>query len=93
MTFTIILAYGVCRFDKVSSNSMNIDSNYDPKRDNIHYFKGVHAMLKENGFIVYHSRISWEAEVNKRTEILKKNILKIQEKHSTKRYFTSFPDQ
>lgn len=37
-------------------------------------------MLKENGFVVYHSSVSWAADVNKRAEDLKKNILKILEK-------------
>jgi len=80
MTFPIILAHGVCRFDKVWSDSLNIDNNDDPKLDNIHYFKGIRTMLKENGFIVYHSSVSWAADVNTRAEDLRKNILKILEK-------------
>jgi triacylglycerol lipase len=82
MTFPIILAHGVCRFDKVWCDSLNIDNNDDPKLDNLHYFKGIRTMLKESGFVVYHSSVSWAADVNTRAEDLRKNILKILEKQN-----------
>ena len=79
MAFPIILAHGVCRFDKVWCDSLDIDNNDDPKLDNMHYFKGVRTMLKQNGFTAYHSSVSWAADVNTRAEDLRKNILKILE--------------
>jgi triacylglycerol lipase len=42
-------------------------------------------MLKENGFTVYHSSVSWAADVNTRAEDLKKNILKTLEKENCKK--------
>ena len=77
MTFPIILAHGVCRFDQVWSNSLNIDNTDDSKLDNLHYFKGIRMMLKENGFVVYHSSVSWAADVNTRAQDLKEDILSI----------------
>jgi triacylglycerol lipase len=82
VTFPIVLAHGVCRFDKVWSDSLGVDNNDDPKLDNIHYFKGIRTMLKKNGFTVYHSSVRWAADVNTRAEDLKKNILKILEKEN-----------
>ena len=82
MTFPIILAHGVCRFDKVWSDSLNIDNNDDAKLDNLHYFKGIRTMLKENGFVVYHSRVSWASDVDTRAENMKKNVLDILKKEN-----------
>ena len=82
MTFPIILAHGVCRFDKVWSDSLNIDNNDDAKLDNLHYFKGIRTMLKENGFVVYHSSVSWASNVDTRAEDLKKNVLDILKKEN-----------
>lgn len=61
MTFPIILAHGVCRFDKVWCASLNIDNNDNPELDNLYYFKGIRTMLKETGFVVYHSSGRWAA--------------------------------
>jgi hypothetical protein len=36
MTFPIVLAHEVCRFDKVWCDSLNIDNNDDPKLDNMY---------------------------------------------------------
>ena len=51
MTFPIILAHGVCRFDKIWGDSWKIDNINE--KDNLHYFKGIRTMLKQNGFTVY----------------------------------------
>ena len=80
MTFPIILAHGVCRFDKVWADSLNIHNNDDSNLDNLHYFKGTRTMLKEKGFVVYHSSVSWAADVNTRAEDLKENVLGVLKK-------------
>jgi triacylglycerol lipase len=80
MTFPIILAHGVCRFDKVWADSLNIHNSDDPKLDNLHYFKGIRTMLQHNGFVVYHSNVGWAAEVNRRAADLKQNITEIFDK-------------
>jgi len=41
MTFPILLAHGVCRFDRVWSEALNVDNNDDEARYNLHYFKGI----------------------------------------------------
>ena len=74
MTFPIILAHGVCRFDKLSNDILKLDNNDDPKLDMLHYFRGIRTMLKTNGFCVYHSNVSWAADVKTRAEDLRKNI-------------------
>jgi triacylglycerol lipase len=74
MTFPIILAHGVCRFDKVWSDSLNIHNNDNQDLDNLHYFKGIRTMLKKNGFAAYHSNVSWAADVNARAGDLKENV-------------------
>jgi triacylglycerol lipase len=59
---------------------LNIDNNDNPELDNLHYFKGVRTMLKANGFVVYHSSVSWAADVNTRAEDLKENVLGVLKK-------------
>jgi len=41
MSYPIVLAHGVCRFDKVWSDALELDNNDDPKLDQLHYFKGL----------------------------------------------------
>ena len=77
MTYPIVLAHGVCRFDVLLNDRLDLDNNDDPELDNLHYFKGIRTMLKEKGYIVYHSNVSWAAGVEKRSDDLKKNLLKI----------------
>jgi hypothetical protein len=40
MTFPIVLAHGVCRFDILWNESLAVDNNDDPKIDRLHYFRG-----------------------------------------------------
>ena len=82
MAFPIVLAHGVCRFDIVWCGSMSVDNNDKPEVDNWHYFKGIRTMLKRNGFVVYHSSVSWAADVDARAEDLRKNISIILEKEN-----------
>ncbi len=80
MTYPIILAHGVCRFDKVWSDALNIDNNDDEELDNLHYFKGIRTMLLKNGFKVYHSNVGWATDVDSRASDLKKDVLKFLER-------------
>ena len=77
MTYPIVLAHGVCRFDVLLNDALNLDNNDDPELDNLHYFKGIRTMLKQKGYIVYHSSVAWAAGVEKRANELKENLLKI----------------
>ena len=80
MSYPIILAHGVCRFDKVWSEALELDNNDDPKLDQLHYFKGLRTELMKHGFTVYHSNVSWAAGVKARASELKDNVIKILEK-------------
>jgi hypothetical protein len=53
MTYPIVLAHRVCRFDKIWSDALDIDNNNDPKLDNLHYFKGLRTKLINHGFSAY----------------------------------------
>lgn len=80
MTYPIILAHGVCRFDKLWSGTLGIDECDDEKRDNWHYFRGVCTSLRENGYRVFHSSVSWSAGVQKRSKELLSNVRQVIEK-------------
>ena len=77
MTYPIILPDGFFPFDKIWCDSLDIDTNDDPKLYNWHYFKGIREKKKKNGFVVYRSSVRWAADMNTRAEGLKKNILYI----------------
>lgn len=71
MTFPIVLCHGVCRFDQLWSQAMELDNNDDPKKDLFHYFKGIRTMLVSKGFEVFHARVPWAASVDERAEALR----------------------
>lgn len=80
MSYPIMLAHGVCRFDKVFNDVLSIDNSDDPKLDQLHYFKGLRTELMHHGYAVYHSCVSWAAGVDTRAGELKDNVLAILEK-------------
>jgi triacylglycerol lipase len=77
MTYPIVLAHGVCRFDALWNDALDLDNTDDPELDKLHYFKGIRTMLKEKGYVVYHSKVAWAEGVDKRAHDLKGNLLKI----------------
>jgi triacylglycerol lipase len=77
MTYPIVLAHGVCRFDVLWNQFLRADDNDDPRIDKLHYFKGIRTMLLANGYRAYHSRVAWAADVNTRATDLKQNVLRI----------------
>lgn len=79
MTYPIVLAHGVCRFDILWNESLDADNNDDPSLDRLHYFRGIRTMLMEKGFTVFHSKVGWAADVDSRASDLKENLLKILE--------------
>jgi len=85
MTFPIILAHGVCRFDVLINDVLKLDNNDDPKLDRLHYFRGIRTMLKSKGYCVYHSNVSWAADVNTRAEDLRINIEEVLKKENAKK--------
>jgi triacylglycerol lipase len=77
VTYPIVLAHGVCRFDILWNETLDVDNNDDPRIDRLNYFRGIRTMLKDKGHIVYHSKVGWAADIEKRAADLKENILKI----------------
>jgi triacylglycerol lipase len=77
MTFPIILAHGVCRFDILWNESLDVDNNDDPKIDRLNYFRGVRTVLKAQGYQVFHSKVAWAASVDERAADLKDSLSKI----------------
>ncbi len=77
MTYPIILAHGACRFDVFWRKNLKTDNSDRAALDNLHYFKGIRTMLVDNGFSACHSSVSWAGGVEKRSEQLKNNILRI----------------
>ncbi len=77
MTYPIVLAHGVCRFDILWKDALNLDNNDNPELDKQHYFKGIRTMLKKKAYDIYHSTVSWAAGVDVRAEDLRKNVEKI----------------
>lgn len=79
MTYPILLIHGVCRFDWLWKEPLNLDNTEDPELDLLHYFKGVRTMLQRHGFVVYHASVSWGANVTRRAADLRQQILKVLE--------------
>lgn len=83
MSYPVVLAHGVCRFDKVWSDALVLDNNDDPKLDQLRYFKGLRTALIKKGFTVYHSNVSWAVGVETRASELKDDVIKILEKEGS----------
>jgi triacylglycerol lipase len=77
--YPIILAHGIARFDFLLQNfvkgfgtTSGID--LDAATDGLHYFKGVARHLRNNGFDVHHSSVSFAAGVEQRAEDLRREV-------------------
>ena len=79
MTFPIVLAHGVCRFDQLWSDVFDVDNSDTEEKDQWHYFKGIRTMLLKKGYNVFHSNVSWAAGVEKRADNLLGNLQNILE--------------
>ena len=84
MTYPIVLAPGVCRFDVLWNRAIRVDDTDDPRIDNLHYFKGVRTMLNTRGYTAYHSRVGWASDVNTRADGLKEDLHRILDKTGAK---------
>ena len=73
-TYPIILAHGICPFDKLIQPFSDMDNRDD---DHLHYFRNIRSTLWGNGFLAFHSRVSWAAGLERRALDLKKEITKI----------------
>lgn len=75
----IILAHGICPFDKVTRPFSSLDNRDD---DRFHYFRKIRSTLMANNYVAFHSRVSWASDLNKRASDLKGEIARITENFS-----------
>jgi len=80
MTFPIVLAHGIARFDVLGDRILHLDNTPDPKLDNLHYFKAIRSLLISRGFNVWHSGVPWAAGVKERSQRLRLNVLDVLKK-------------
>jgi triacylglycerol lipase len=75
----IILAHGITRPDYLIDFIVRKLRWYDFSRvyDKFHYFKGIASFLKQHGFEVYHTSVSFAADVETRAKDLATAIQKI----------------
>ncbi len=71
MTYPIVLAHGICRFDELLRDLLHDDDGPD---DRTHYFRCIRSTLQAHGFTVFHSHVSWAANVRVRAGELKTNV-------------------
>jgi triacylglycerol lipase len=77
MTFPIVLAHGVCRFDALWNEVFELDNSEDESSDNLHYFRGVRSMFRKKGYRVFHSNVPWGAKVDSRAGAMRRNIQQV----------------
>jgi triacylglycerol lipase len=77
VTFPIVLAHGIARFDVLGDRILHLDNTPDPHLDCMHYLKCIRSMLGSHGFSVWHSSVPWAAGVQVRSEQLRLNVLDI----------------
>ncbi|RLC30902.1 MAG: hypothetical protein DRH37_04315 [Deltaproteobacteria bacterium] len=70
--YPIILAHGICPFDGIFAALLRWDNG---TRDRYHYFKNIRTTLRNHGFEVFHARVSWAAEMDRRAGELRDEIL------------------
>jgi len=80
MTFPIVLAHGIARFDALGDRILHLDNTPDPHLDCLHYFKCIRTTLGGLGFNAWHSRVPWAAGVGARAEQLRLNVLDVLKK-------------
>ncbi|MFH1351740.1 MAG: hypothetical protein ABII26_12525 [Pseudomonadota bacterium] len=75
----IILAHGICPFDRVVPPFSSLDNGDD---DRSHYFRKIRSTLISNDYVAHHSRVSWAADLNRRASDLKDEIIRITDNFS-----------
>jgi triacylglycerol lipase len=70
----ILLAHGICPFHRMIPLSPARDNAED---DRFHYFRKIRSTLISNGFLAFHSRVSWASSIEKRASDLQNEILRI----------------
>lgn len=77
--YPIILAHGITRPDYLVDfmvRKLNLQ-DFSHAYDKFHYFKGIASFLKQHGFEVYHTSVSFAADVETRAQDLAQALRKI----------------
>ena len=75
MTFPIVLAHGIARFDILAHKAHKLLGDEDERDDDsTHYFRRIKSTLIADGFHVHHSSVSWAKGVTVRAREFKKNV-------------------
>lgn len=76
--YPIILAHGIARFDFLLNYFIKtfdaLGLSVVPANDGLHYFKGIASHLRKHGFDVYHSSVSFAADVEQRAGDLRDEV-------------------
>ncbi len=73
MPFPIVLAQGIARFDVLTEKLKKLFSP-GADADGLHYFRNIKTFLESNGYVVFHSNVSFAGSVEKRAQELATQI-------------------
>ncbi|NCO61392.1 MAG: hypothetical protein COZ70_07925 [Deltaproteobacteria bacterium CG_4_8_14_3_um_filter_51_11] len=71
-SYPIVLAHGIFPFDRFFTPLLSKDNDPD---DRLHYFRKIRSTLIDEGFTVFHSRVSWGGPLERRATDLRDQIL------------------
>jgi triacylglycerol lipase len=71
MTYPIVLAHGIARFDVLLRDLLKDEERAD---DSTHYFRLIRSTLQAAGFNTYHSSVPWAESVAVRSRALRANV-------------------
>jgi len=74
MTYPIILAHGIARFDVLAREIAALEIGVGSGDDDLHYFRRIASTLRDRKFVVYHSDVPFAAAVKVRAAQLRANI-------------------
>lgn len=71
-SYPIVLAHGIFPFDRFFTPLLVKDNDPD---DRLHYFRKIRSTLIDEGFTVFHSRVTWGGPLERRSTDLRDQIL------------------
>ncbi|HEX8098381.1 MAG TPA: hypothetical protein VF507_10105, partial [Pyrinomonadaceae bacterium] len=79
-SYPIVLAHGIARFDFLAANLLRtlglFGLDLELPMDGLNYFKGIARHLRDNGYDVYQSRVSFAAPLQRRAQDLREEVNK-----------------
>lgn len=78
----ILLAHGIFPFHRLLQPALGKDNARD---DRFHYFRNIRSALMQEGYTVFHTRVSWAGSLEQRAADLRREVIRIT------RNFTRWP--